>query len=224
VEGIGLNPTLIVDDDSLVQNRLANLLAGMGAQTIKAVDMAEAHARLAETAFSLVLVDIGLPDGNGIDLIAWLHAQYSEVTSLVISSWSEEETVLTALRAGAVGYLLKERDDDELRVALQSVARGGAPIDPFVARRILAQLPGMATGVNPEVATRHGDAHAKGLSERETEILTLVARGFSNREIADITKLSRFTIEGYTKSIYRKLAVSSRTAAIFEARTLGLLR
>jgi DNA-binding NarL/FixJ family response regulator len=119
---------------------------------------------------------------------------------------------------------LKERDDIELSLALQSIRRGGAPIDPAIARGILAllQLPAEpAAIVANETEAAENPAHA--LSDRESEILRLVARGYSNREIADLTMLSRFTIEGYTKSIYRKLAVRSRTAAVFEAKALGLL-
>jgi DNA-binding NarL/FixJ family response regulator len=137
--------------------------------------------------------------------------------------------VLAALRAGAIGYLLKERDDIELSLALQSIRRGGAPIDPTIARGILALLQLSAGPAAPatssteaagaEAAERPGHA----LSERESEILRLVARGYSNREIAELTALSRFTIEGHTKAIYRKLAVGSRTAAVFEANSRGLL-
>jgi DNA-binding NarL/FixJ family response regulator len=105
----------------------------------------------------------------------------------------------------------------ELDLALQSVQRGSAPIDPFVARRILTLLP----AVLPAAASA-GDENV--LSEREAEKLGLVARGYSNREIADLTALSRFTTEGYAKAIYRKLAVSSRTTAVFEAKSRGLLR
>lgn len=77
-----------------------------------------------------MLVNIGLPDGNGIELIAWLHVHCPSATSLVVSAWGDEEIVIAALRAGATGYLFKERDVDELRYALQCVQRGGAPIDP----------------------------------------------------------------------------------------------
>lgn len=129
------------------------------------------------------------------------------------------------MRAGAVGYLLKEREDIELSVALQAIRRGGAPIDPFIAHRILALLAESPAKTPPRVesATDAPAVNDHALSERESEILQLVARGFSNREIAGLTTLSRFTIEGYTKSIYRKLAVNSRTAAVLEAKAMGRL-
>lgn len=220
-EGVELNPALIVEDDATTQRRLARLLAGLGDGGVRDIgiagSIAEAKAQIAAQVPHVALIDIGLPDGTGIELIGWLHSHYPQVPTVVISAWGDEEIVLAALQAGAIGYLLKEREDVELALALQSIRRGGAPIDPFVARRILALLP----AATPAAAASSAE-HA--LSERETEILGLVARGYSNREIADLIALSRFTIEGYTKAIYRKLAVGSRTAAVFEAKSRGLLR
>ena len=211
---------LIVEDDAATQQRLSRLLAastGGGCHIVIASGVVQAKAQIAKQIPGIVLVDIGLPDGSGIELIHWLHHHHPHVQAVVISAWGGEETVLTALQAGAIGYLLKERQDVELELALQSIQRGGAPIDPFVARRILTLLP----AVLPAAASA-GDENV--LSERETEILGLVARGYSNREIADLIALSRFTIEGHAKAIYRKLAVNSRTAAVFEAKSRGLLR
>lgn len=217
----GLGPTLIVDDDTFMLDRLGALVQALdGTLTpVLARSVSEARQALANTpVLQTALVDMGLPDGSGLEIIAQLHAQRPEVNCIVISAWSDEGTVLSALRAGACGYLLKERDDDELRMALQSVARGGASIDPVVARGILALLSESVPSPplsNPSIADR--------ISQREGEILQLVARGHSNREIAALTGLSRLTIESYTKSIYRKLAVNSRTAAVFEARQRGIL-
>lgn len=228
-EHIDLSRALIVEDDAAMQGRIERLLAELidsDANITIAGNIGEAKLCIAARNISVALIDIGLPDGNGIDLIGWLQVHHPDVTAVVISAWGHEDTVLAALRAGAVGYLLKEREDIELSLALQSIRRGGAPIDPFIARRILALLPehpGEADAQTATLADTHTSNHHT-LSERESEILQLVARGFSNREIADLTALSRFTIEGYTKSIYRKLAVNSRTAAVFEAKAMGLLR
>jgi len=215
--GIELDPVLIVEDDATTQQRLARLLgraAGNVLNITAAGSIAAAKAHIAQRTPALALIDIGLPDGSGIELIGWLHAHHSQTASLVVSAWGDEGTVLAALRAGAIGYLLKEREDAELEFALQSIRRGGSPIDPFVARRILALLPSASVQ-----APQADDA----LTQRETEILELVSRGHSNREIAEQLSLSRFTVEGYTKAIYRKLAVRSRTAAVFEAKSRGWL-
>jgi DNA-binding NarL/FixJ family response regulator len=224
---IDLSPTLIVEDNGPMRQRLLRLLGeliGSDALITSADSIAVAKAQLGEDARGMAVIDIGLPDGNGIELIAWLHEHCPQVTAVVISAFGDEETVLAALRAGAIGYLLKEREDVELRLALQSIQRGGAPIDPFVARRILSLLKAPAPRLQAVPGVWHNATQDHLLTERESEILQLVARGCSNREIARLTTLSRFTIEGYTKAIYRKLAVSSRTAAIFEAKNLGLLR
>lgn len=217
-DAVGFDTVLVVEDDPALRARLQRLVAGVDAAADVALagDLAQAQALLREREFALALIDVGLPDGSGIDLIARLRAQHPATQALVVSSWGDEHTVIGALRAGAIGYLLKERDDLELTVSLRSIQRGGAPIDPVIARRILAMLPGVeAKAPSPQSEVR--------LSEREYEVLQLLARGYSNREIADMVSLSKLTIEGYTKAIYRKLAVGSRTAAVFEAKSLGLL-
>lgn len=217
---VPLSPALIVEDAEAMQATLRQLLlevAGTDARVASVATLAEARAYVDAQPVALVLVDIGLPDGNGVELIAWLRTRHPQVVAVVVSAYGDEDTVLAALRAGAVGYLLKERDTAELGMALHSIQRGGAPIDPFVARRILDLL----TPTKPAAAALAPPEDA--LSERESEVLHLVARGYSNREIAELIGLSRFTIEGYTKTIYRKLAVGSRTAAVFEAKSRGML-
>lgn len=219
---IALTSVLIVEDDPRARARLVALMqavAGPSACIETAADLAAARTWLQQAPFPLALVDVHLPDGSGIELIAWMAAQAPRTQAVIVSAYAEEATILDALHAGAIGYLLKDRDDDELRIALGSLQRGGAPIDPLIARRILALLP-LAQPVSP---VRQPAQPAAQLSERECEILRLVAQGFSNREIAELVALSRLTIECHTKNIYRKLAVGSRTAAVFEARALGLL-
>lgn len=219
-EQLSLTPALIVEDDPGTQQRLASVVREVepNAEVVLASSLAEAYAILKGTEFAIALVDIRLPDGDGRELVARLHACHEQIPVLVVSSWGHEDTVLSALRAGAIGYLLKEREDIELALSLKSIQRGGAPIDPIIARRILALLSGSsaASDVPPSEEVR--------LSARELEVLQLLARGCSNREIADLIALSRLTVEGYIKAIYRKLAVGSRTAAVFEAQKLGLLR
>lgn len=218
---LSLSRALIVEDDEPCQRRLLGLMkaiVGEGLAVAIAGSVGEAKVAARAGIFDIALVDIGLPDGNGVDLIAWMQTWHPRVACLVITAWGDGDTVLAALRAGAIGYLLKDRDDAELSRALQNIQRGGAPIDPFVARRILAVLPGAAPVAKSE--TTVGEA----LSEREHQILDLVAHGHNNRRIAELTGLSRFTIEDYTKRIYRKLAVGSRAAAVSEAHVRGLLR
>lgn len=217
-------PVLIVEDDALMQRRIVGILNQLGYANdvlVLAATLADARVELARQSFALVLVDLGLPDGNGVELITQMSASNASMNAddgpgiLVISAWSTDDLILNALRAGATGYVLKERDDLELLLSIRSVLRGGAPIDPFIARRILD-----LTQAPPATPGRVGE---DVLTARELQILQLVAEGLTNREIAEQIFLSRHTVECHIKNIYRKLTVSSRTRAVFAARSRGLL-
>lgn len=203
-----------------MRQRLSRVLGDIGYAedaVIFSVNLADAQAYVRRQPVAMVLVDLGLPDGNGIELIHELRMADPALWILVISAWSTEEAILGALRAGATGYVLKERNDLEVSLSIRSVLRGGAPIDPFIARRILALLP--AGPLQKPV----GANEAEVLSARESEILQWVSNGLSNREIAEQLSISRYTVECHIKRIYRKLAVSSRTRAVSAARQRGLL-
>lgn len=213
-------PVLVVEDEPLLQQRLRTLLIGLGYAPdalVFASSLAQARECLAAQPMALALVDLALPDGSGMELIEQMRAEDPGLGILVVSAWSSEEAILGALRAGATGYVLKERDDIEVSLSIRSVLRGGAPIDPFIARRILELLP---TAV-PAPASAPAVAGGEALSERECQILRLVADGLSNREIAEALFLSRYTVESHVKRIYRKLAVSSRTMAVRTGRARG---
>ena len=215
-------PVLVVEDEPLLQQRLRRVLLQLGYAEdalVFAATLAQARALLAAQSVALALVDLHLPDGNGRDLIEQMRADDPGLGILVVSAWSSEEAILGALRAGATGYVLKERDDIEVSLSIRSVLRGGAPIDPVIARRILELLP-MPTAVAS--AVEPGD-QSQALTEREQQILRLVADGLSNREIADQLFLSRYTVESHVKRIYRKLAVSSRISAVSVARARGVI-
>ncbi|KQW64724.1 response regulator transcription factor [Variovorax sp. Root411] len=230
-EPVLLSPTLIVEDDPAMQERLRYVLSTLGCEEkhIAVTDsVAGAQQLLGKRSYGVVLVDIGLPDGSGVDLIGWLRAHHPGIPAVVISAWRTEEVIFAALRAGAIGYLLKERDDLELSIALRSIEQGGAPIDPSIARHILAWLATQQASADtqaqaPGEATAAADAPAV-LTRREHKILELVSQGLSNRDMAESLSISKLTVECHTKNIYRKLAVNSRTEAVFQARRHGLLR
>lgn len=229
-------PVLIVEDDALMQKRLHGLMNQLGytdEALVFASDVAHASAYIEDQPFAIALIDLGLPDGNGIELIVKLRMMDPAMSILVISAWTTEEMILRALKAGANGYVLKERDDLEVILSIRSTLRGGAPIDPFIARHILSLIdnapPTVAQNPVPaptvaEIAAATAD-HDEWivLSQREREILNLVADGLSNREIAEAVFISKYTVECHVKNIYRKLSVSSRTKAINEARLRGLI-
>jgi DNA-binding NarL/FixJ family response regulator len=165
---------------------------------------------------------VQLPDGSGLELIREIRAGDADVGILVVSAWGTHESILGALRAGATGYVLKERDDVEVSLSIRSVLRGGAPIDPFIARQLLRELPEAAPGAGaPDAGTPQEGGPA--LDGRERQILRLVGDGLSNREIAEQVLLSRGMVEGVIRAIYRKLAVSTRVGAVRTAQARGLL-
>lgn len=219
---------LIVDDEPRMRARLHRILASLDydeAGLHSAANIAQGKALAGKTTFAMALVDLGLPDGSGIDFIHWLRARDADLPILVISAWSTEEMILGALRAGASGYVLKERDDVEIGVSIKNVLKGGAPIDPFIARRILGLIgePITAGTAKAEAANETDAALRESLSDREREILALVARGLANREIATRLNLSHWTIHTHIRNIYRKLAVNTRMQAVHEARLHGWL-
>ena len=217
-------PVLVVEDEPLIQQRLARILAQLGYQPDMlcfASTLAAARQLAAQRHYALALVDLGLPDGNGTVLIAALRAQDATMGILVISAWSTEEAILQALRAGATGYLLKERDDLEVMLSIRSVLRGGAPIDPFIARRVMIEF--QQQPASPAVAPMAAASEDDALSPREIDILQQVANGLSHRETAERLHISRHTVEAHIRNIYRKLSVNSRLRAITEARARGLM-
>ena len=218
-------PALVVEDELLMQRRLRMLLQQLGYSDEAlafSCNLAQARAHMREQPIALALVDLGLPDGSGIELISELRNADPGLYIVVISAWSTEDLILSALRAGATGYILKERDDLEISFSIRNVLRGGVSIDPFIARRILALLP-VTPPLRDSTHTEGDEDAAVSLSRRETEILQLVGQGFTNREIAESLFISRYTVETHIKNTYKKLAVSSRTRAVNEARLLGLL-
>lgn len=217
-------PVLIVEDEYVIQRRLKIILTNLGynedvllfANTVK-----QAYAVLQQQPITLALVDLGLPDGSGISIIEKIREQDAQALILVVSAWSTQDSLFSAIQAGATGYVLKERDDVEVALAIRSILRGGAPIDPFVAREILKQI--SIPAISATVEQNRPAADQETLTQREQEILSLVAQGLSNREIAEQLCVSRYTVESHIKHIYRKLSVSKRTKAVSTARQLGIL-
>ncbi len=166
------------------------------------------------------LVDLGLPDGSGIDVIKAIRRRQPRCDVMVISVFQDEEAVLGAIEAGASGYLLKDSTPPDIVASIRALRAGGAPINPMIARLLLDRI-------RPCDATRQTTGRPAGalaLSEREIEILRIVAKGLSLAEIAKLLGISVNTVKTHVKRIYCKLAVSSRTEAIFEAQSMGLLR
>lgn len=217
-------PVLIVEDEYVIQRRLKIILSNLGYQDdvlLFANTVKEAYSIVQQQPIALALVDLGLPDGSGISIIEKIRGQDAQALILVVSAWSTQDSLFRAIQAGATGYVLKERDDVEVALAIRSILRGGAPIDPFVAREILKQI--SIPAISLTVEQNRSATDQETLTHREQEILSLVAQGLSNREIAEQLCVSRYTVESHIKHIYRKLSVSKRTKAVSTARHLGIL-
>jgi DNA-binding NarL/FixJ family response regulator len=220
---------LVVDDDEAFRDSVRAAIvphAGLvlGAQ---AGSLAEARDVLARQAFDVALVDLGLPDGNGIDLIRELASTRPETDVMVVTVFGDEAHVLASIEAGATGYLLKRSLDDTLAATVRELRAGGSPISPVIARQLLQRFkrPGGPVDAPASDAATPPTAPVDdgGLSERERQVLQYIAKGFTVGEIADMLHLSAHTVATHVKHIYRKLAVHTRTEAVFEAGRMGLL-
>lgn len=217
-------PVLVVEEEEIIQLRLRQILTELGYkhdELLFAKNVKESIEIIDTHPISLALVDLGLPDGNGVEIIEKIRSLEGNTMILVISAWSTQESLFSAIKAGATGYVLKERDDAEVLLSIRSILRGGAPIDPFIAREILKQISETEEPA-PEQEIVEG-AESSILTNREKEILCLVAQGLSNREIAEQLFVSRYTVESHIKHIYRKLSVTKRTKAVSTARSMGIL-
>ncbi|HUX25345.1 MAG TPA: response regulator transcription factor [Burkholderiales bacterium] len=182
----------------------------------------EALAGLAQHAPDVLLVDLGLQDISGLEIIAFVAARYPDCNILVVSIFGDEEHVLPALEAGARGFLLKGTLTRDITLDIRELSNGGSPLSPIIARQVLKRLRPAADVDVAGAAGGSADA-ADTLTSREVEILRMIARGFSYAETAELLKISVQTVHTHLKRIYRKLAVHSKTEAVFEADQRKLL-
>lgn len=164
--------------------------------------------------FDLALIDLGLPDGSGVQVVQRLRDLQPEAQSVVVTIHDDDEHLFPALQAGAFGYILKEQPRELITEQLQRISQGEPPLSPSIARRVMAHF-----STNSRPASLMPNV---SLTERESEVLLRVAKGYTLPEIGVQLGLSRHTIADYVKQIYRKLNVSSRAEAALEAQRLGL--
>lgn len=170
--------------------------------------------------FDLALIDLGLPDGSGVDVVTRLRDVQPESQSVVVTIHDDDEHLFPALQAGAFGYILKEQARELITEQLQRISQGEPPLSPSIARRVMAYFSAKA---KPQAPSANAMPHVN-LTDRESEVLLRVAKGYTLPEIGVQLGLSRHTIADYVKQIYRKLNVSSRAEAALEAQRLGLFR
>jgi DNA-binding NarL/FixJ family response regulator len=211
---------LLVDDQRLMREGLRILLElepdlDVVGEATSGQDALEAYAALQP---DVVLMDVRMPGMDGVEATWRLRERWPDARVVILTTFDDDEYVFEGLRAGAQGYMLKDVSGGDLAQAVRTVAAGGALIQPSVARKVVAEFARVAP------PARQADAGlAEPLSEREGEILELLAQGLTNRQIADRLSLAEGTVKNYVTAILSKLGARDRTQAALRARELGLI-
>jgi DNA-binding NarL/FixJ family response regulator len=211
---------LLADDQALFREALATLLEVRPEIEVvgEAADGAEAVDRAAALAPDVVLMDLHMPVLDGIAAARRLRVEQPAVRVLALTTFDDDEDVFAALRAGAVGYLLKDVSSDRLVEALLAAARGESVLQPSVAARVVARFAEL-----PEDSPPRPQPLVVPLSDRELEVLRLLADGGSNREIASALFLAEGTVKNHVTNVLAKLGARDRTQAALRGRALGLV-
>ncbi len=212
---------MIVDDQKLMRQGLRTLLElepdlqviAEAEDGLAALEQYELHQP------DVVLMDIRMPRLDGVEATRRLLARWPKGRVIILTTFDDDQSVFDGLRAGALGYLLKDVSGNELAEAIRTVAAGGALIEPSVARKVLAEF----TRLAPAGGGTPSERLPEPLSERELEVLRLLAQGASNKQIASQLFLAEGTVKNYISSILDKLGVDDRTQAALRARELGVL-
>jgi DNA-binding NarL/FixJ family response regulator len=201
---------LVVEDHALVRAGLQELLSGAGDIEVVgiAADGVEALELVAARAPDVVLMDLSMPVLDGIEATRRIVEAHDEIRVVVLTSFSDQRRILEAIDAGAIGYLLKDAEPDELFRGVRAAAAGESPLAPKAAQALLS--------------ARRAGSEAEELTEREREVLALVAAGLPNKLIARRLEISEKTVKAHLTSIYRATGVNTRTEAALWAREQGL--
>lgn len=205
----------VVEDDASTRAMLIDKISRSKRHDVTGAvgSLSSARRALKKEQPDILLVDLQLPDGSGIDLISEQTLRNPALPILVISIFGDEERVVNAISAGAQGYLLKDDEEETILDAVDCLLRGQSPISPSIAVHLIHRF--------RQLVPNRQETHP--LSDRELEVLQLATKGLSYRETAELMGVSINTVGTFTKRIYTKLAVSSRAEAIFEARQMGLM-
>ena len=213
---------VLVEDDAPVRERIARIIRDWpGGQLLAACGtLAEATGVIADNAVDLLITDLKLPDGHGVQAIRMLRAQHPNAEAMVISVLTDDRSVIEAIEAGASGYLLKDSDPINIIDAITDLLAGRSPISSTIARTIVRRLGGR--DAKPDRAD--GEPSPDQLTPREMDILWGIAKGFTYGELADRLEISKQTVPVHIKHIYRKLQANNRSEAVYEASRRGLIR
>jgi DNA-binding NarL/FixJ family response regulator len=223
---------LIVEDEPEFLRRFSGaVLRDPALHLVGAVATGEGGKTMLDLhAPDVLLVDLGLPDINGVEVIRHAAAHHPDCDVLVVTMFGDDAHVVESIEAGATGYLLKDASPERVAASIHELRDGGAPISPGIARRILMRLrltvrpePVVAPALQQAPSEPPPDTRASPLTPRETELLRLTAKGLTFDSIGELLEISPHTVVSHVKKIYRKLAVHSRSEAVYEASQLGLL-
>jgi len=214
---------LIVEDDAVTRKTLCLAIeSAPGLRLLEAFDSVKPALAWLESASPDVLItDLGLPDGSGIDIIHACARRHPHTDIMVVTMMSDEANVLACIEAGASGYVLKDAGKMDIARAVLDLRAGGAPMSPAIARMVLAKV---RDGKKPAETNSAQGGDATTLTKREAAILDLIAQGESYGDVAKTLSVSVGTVQTHIKNIYGKLAVHSRGEAVYEAHRRGLLQ
>jgi len=216
----------MVEDDVNFQNALMVAIETEPDMTLLGMvgTRAQGLQLLEQAPADVLLVDLGLPDGSGIDVIREAHERWPTCNIMVSTTFGDEAHVLQSIESGAAGYLLKDSAPQNMVAEIRSLHAGGSPISPQIARHILMRFRGSLHSSVSVVEHREPAKPRVTLSDKEQDVLEYITRGFTTREIAALMSVSNHTVITFVRRIYAKLEVHSKTEAVYEARNQGFLR
>ncbi len=215
----------LIEDDTTVRDFVVRTLESRPEWKLVGYSGSLTHAKAhaADAAANVYLVDLGLPDGRGEDILKALSKSNPGSELLVFTVFGDETRLIGAIEAGATGYVLKGCTPEELVNAIEQIQEGGAPISSLLARLLLKRLRSVQDSMPPVLASDLANDAGVILSERETDVLKLVAQGYVNKEIARKLDISGHTVGSHIKNLYRKLAVHTRVQVVRIAQERGLV-
>ncbi len=209
---------MVVDDHEVVREGVVRILERQGGITVVALARTgeEAMDKIRLFEPEVITVDIELPGINGIELIKRIKNEFPDVEAVALTVYDDEEFAKQAIKAGAIGYIIKDAAQEELVQAVRAAAAGESLVSTSVARKLLREIK------EPPKARRYRAEDFEGLSERELDVLKLMAKGLNNRQIAAQLFISELTVKVHIRNIFRKLGVGDRTKAVIYAKDKGL--
>ena len=208
---------LIIEDDEKLRRNFSTIVKNHSQLNLVSSVGTYQQAIQALSLFNpdVLLVDLGLPDGDGIDLITSIKVNKLKTEALVVTVFGDERHVIRALEAGAVGYILKDERNEEIANHILQMINGGAPISPAIARHMLKRFKSEKKPIE--------NTELEKLTNKEKNVLVYVSKGYTSKEISGLECISYHTVVGHIKNIYKKLSINSRAEAVNSAFEIGLI-